>query len=532
MTKTTMTPKTKTLRSFLTAALPLLLLLLTAGCDPSSGNASEGAADPAQQAQADSLDVETLRQTLGMEGTVQDGQFKVGIPQNDLDVTVDGVKIVPPMGMGSWAAFAPTPGTGAMLMGDVVVKETEVQPVQQVLTQNGLTATALHKHFLRETPRVMYMHIGGTGSEEELATGVKAVFDKIAELRGGSPADAPAEEVPNTLDTGQITEILGHSGAMNRGVYKVTIPRSDLDVTAHGAPVTGFMGLGTWAAWQGTPEEAAVAGDFAMTEDEVKPVIQTLAEHGIEVVSIHNHMVQDDPQVFFLHYWGQGPAEQLARGLRAALDETGAPEGTASPSSQSSSPEWTFEDAASGSVPAGWKIEATNPSGQGAQWSVQQDQSAPSGRRVLALTNTRGATGSTFNLAWTDEEVLQDGTIEVKVKAGTGREDQGGGPVWRVQDKDNYYVARWNPLEDNFRVYYVKNGNRDRIASANVQLSPEEWQTITIRHDGQRIEASMNGERLIEVTDDTFSEAGGVGVWTKADAATSFDDLSVSPAQN
>ncbi len=264
-----------------------------------------------------------------MEGTVQDGQFKVSIPQNGLDVMVDGVKIIPPMGMGSWAAFAPTPGGEAMLMGDMVLKAEEVKPVQQVLIDNGLTATALHKHFLRETPRVVYMHIGGTGSEEELASGVKAVFDKIAELRGGNPAEAPAETVENTLDTEQIAEILGYEGEMNRGVYKVTIGRPDAGVTMHGTPVTAFTGLSTWAAWQGTPENAAVAGDFAMLADEVAPVIEALVQNGIEVVSIHNHMVQDDPQVFFLHYWGQGPAEELARGLRAALDQTGAaPENT------------------------------------------------------------------------------------------------------------------------------------------------------------------------------------------------------------
>lgn len=275
-------------------------------------------------ARAQPLDVPALRQTLGMEGTVQNGRFKVGIPQNDLDVTVGGVKIIPPMGMGSWAAFTPTGSGETVLTGDVVVKETEVGAVQQVLTENGLTATALHKHFLREKPRVMYMHIGGSGPEEELASGVKAVFDKIAELRGASPAEAPAEEVENTLDTGRIAQTLGYEGTMSRGVYKVSIPRSDLSVTTRGTPVTGFTGLSTWAAWQGTPEAAAVAGDFAMTEDEVAPVIEALAGHGIEVVSVHNHMTHDDPQIFFLHYWGTGEAETLARGLRAALDQTGA----------------------------------------------------------------------------------------------------------------------------------------------------------------------------------------------------------------
>ena len=313
-----MTPDTPSqTRSFPRLFLLLVLVTgLTVACRSSNGNANH------QQSTGD-LDVETLRQTLEMEGTVQEGRLKVTIPQNDLGVTVDGVDIIPPMGMGSWAAFAPS-GDSALVMGDIVLREEEVKPVQQTLTRHSLTATALHKHFLREEPRVMYMHIGGTGPEAELAKGARAVFDRVAELRGDDPAEAKAQTVENTLDTGQIAETLGYEGDMNRGVYKVSIPRSDLQVTAHSQPVTGFMGLGTWAAWQGTPDSAAVAGDFAMTEDEVSPVIETLADHDIEVVSIHNHMVQDDPQVFFLHYWGQGPAKKLAKGLRAALDRTGA----------------------------------------------------------------------------------------------------------------------------------------------------------------------------------------------------------------
>jgi len=291
------------------------LLVGVTGCGPSNGTA--------QQQGAGDLNLETLRQTLAMEGTVQDGRFKVTVPQNDLGVTVDGVDLIPPMGMGSWAAFAPA-GDSAMVMGDVVVKETEVKPVQQTLDRHGLTATALHKHFLRESPRVMYMHIGGTGTEQALAEGVRAVFDRVAKLRGASPAEATAQTVENSLDTGQLAETLGYEGSTSRGVYKVTVPRKDIGVTAHGQPVTGFMGLSTWAAWQGTPEDAVVAGDFAMTENEVEPVIATLAEHDIEVVSIHNHMVQEAPSVYFLHYWGQGPAEELAQGLRSALDRTGA----------------------------------------------------------------------------------------------------------------------------------------------------------------------------------------------------------------
>lgn len=516
-------------------SLLLIAFFCLTGCTPSKGQSRPAAAT--QPAPGDTLDVETIERVVGVEGTKQGGEYKITVPQNDLDVTVDGFKIIPPMGMGSWAVFAPAE-EGALVMGDIVVREEEVGPVEQVLIQQGLTATALHKHFLQEEPRVNYMHIGGMGTEEELARGVRAVLDKIAELRGGDPAEAEAQTVENTLDTTQIADILGHSGAMSRGVYKVTIGRPDVALTSHGIPVTTFMGFNTWAAWQGTPENAAVAGDFTMLENEVAPVIEALVENGIEVVAVHNHMVHEEPRIFFLHYWGTGPAEELARGLRAALDQTGAPSSSQSmdhsqsvDSSQATGAPftgWTFNDVAVGALPQGWKTEQTNPRGQGAQWSVQEDATAPSDDRVLALTDTRGASGSTFNVAWTDRATFKDGKIEVAVKTGTGEEDQGGGPIWRVQDKDNYYIARWNPLEDNFRLYYVKDGHRKQLESARVRLSPDEWHTILVDHQGSRITAYLDGEKMFETTDDTFTEAGGVGVWTKADAATFFDDLTVT----
>lgn len=294
------------------AALTLLPCLVN-GC----------ASPPPEQAGAiGTLDVATIQRILDREGATQDGQYKVTIPQNDLRVTVDGFRIVPPMGLGSWVAF--TAGAdGSVIMGDVVVREDEFGPVQQVLTQHGLTVTGLHNHFVRDDPSVMYMHVGGAGSAEALAQAVRAVFDRVAELRGGDPSEAPSPTVRNSLDTNAIAQILGHAGTTTGGVYKVTIGRPDVSLRAHGVPVTSFMGFNTWAAWQGTPERAAVAGDFAMLEDEVAPVIQTLVEHGIEVVAVHNHMVREEPRIVFLHYWGVGPALELARGLRAALDRVG-----------------------------------------------------------------------------------------------------------------------------------------------------------------------------------------------------------------
>lgn len=319
----------------------VLLLLWSIGCTEVQSEDAE---------QVPSLNIAVIEQVTGMEGTEHEGEYKISVPQNGLDVTVDGFKIIPPMGMGSWAAFSPT-GDGAMLMGDLVVKEDEIAEVQQVLIEHGLTITALHNHFVREQPDVMYMHIGGQGPEKELARGVKAVFDKIAELRGGNPAVAKAETVKNTLNTDRLSEILGYEGSMNRGVYKVTIGRPDVELKmetgehheegeeygegeeneeGEGNPshhqISTFMGFSTWAAWQGTPEKAAVAGDFVMLADEVDDVIEALVTNGIEVVALHNHMIHEEPRVFYLHYWGVGKAEKLARGLRAALNQTGVAE--------------------------------------------------------------------------------------------------------------------------------------------------------------------------------------------------------------
>lgn len=300
--------------------VPALLTMLAFAGSFGCSTGSRGLAQ-SQPITLDTLNVHLIERITGMQGTEQDGQYKITVPQNDMDVSVDGFRIIPPMGMGSWIAFTPA-AEGAVVMGDVVVREDEIGPVQRVVLDHGFTITGLHNHFVRENPSVMYMHVGGRGSQEHLARGVKAIFDEVTRLRDGNPADAQAQTVQNTLDTDQIVRILGHEGEMSRGVYKITIGRPDVSLRAHGVSVTTFMGFNTWASWQGTPERAAVAGDFTMLEDEVASVIEALVESGIEVVAVHNHMIHEEPRIFFLHYWGVGPAEQLAHGLKAALDRT------------------------------------------------------------------------------------------------------------------------------------------------------------------------------------------------------------------
>jgi hypothetical protein len=268
------------------------------------------------------LDTVTIERVTGLKGKGNMGEYKITIPQNDLTIMVDSFRIIPAMGLGTWTAFTPA-SKGAMVMGDIILTEADLKPVQQEVIRQGLTITAIHNHFVRNHPNVLYMHIGGSGSTEAMAQKVKAVLDKVRDSRGHDPAAASVPDVPNTIDTKMLDSVLGYTGEMNKGVYKHTIGRPDVKLTEHGVPVSTFMGFNTWAAWQGTPERAAVAGDFTMLANEVAGVIKALVENGIEVVAVHNHMVHEQPRIFFLHYWGVGNAKQLAQGLRAALDQTG-----------------------------------------------------------------------------------------------------------------------------------------------------------------------------------------------------------------
>lgn len=184
-----------------------------------------------------------------------------------------------------------------------------------------------------------------------------------------------------------------------------------------------------------------------------------------------------------------------------------------------------FDDAKVGELPEGWKIDATHPGKRLAEWKVTSDASAPTKPNVLTLTKP---SDSTFNLCWANGVRFKDGTIEAKVRANTGEEDQGGGLIWRVRDGNNYYIARCNPLERNFRLYYVKDGRRHQLDNAKTDVKTGEWFVLKIAQKGDAITAWLNGLELLHAKDRTFSEEGGVGFWTKADAATSFDDLVIS----
>jgi Domain of Unknown Function (DUF1259) len=263
-------------------------------------------------------------ETLGKTGDFKDNVLKVNIPRNDLSVTVANVKTPTAFGFGGWVAM--TKGTGGMdvMMGDLVLTQEEVNPVMSALLENGLEATALHNHFFWDEPRMFYMHVHGHGSPAELARKVKPALDLIgkgtARPTAGSVVAAPAAP---TIDTAKVAQIAGHQGEQNGAVYKITVGRDDLKLTEMGAPINARMGLNTWAAFVGTNDNAAVAGDVAMLANEVQPVLKVLRQSGIDIVAIHHHMSGTNPTIYFLHYWGTGPADKLATAFKAALSELG-----------------------------------------------------------------------------------------------------------------------------------------------------------------------------------------------------------------
>lgn len=210
-----------------------------------------------------------------------------------------------------------------MAMADLVLLENEIGHVQRAAVEAGLSVTAIHNHFLRDKPKVMFMHIGGMGKLEELVKAVRRTLDKAAEIRFSIGLPQGSVGVESTFDPQEIESIIGQRGQMANGVLKIVIGRPDVALKDMGAPVSAFLGFNTWMAFQGTTEKAAVSGDFAMLEKEVAGVIRELVSHGIEVTAVHNHMVTEKPKIFFLHFWGVDTPANLARGLRAALDKTG-----------------------------------------------------------------------------------------------------------------------------------------------------------------------------------------------------------------
>lgn len=266
------------------------------------------------------LDTARIEQLTGAKGTYseREGVLKLAMPRGDIAASVAGVKMSVPMGLGGWAAFKKVGGM-VMVMGDNVLLEDQVNPVMSVALENGLDVTALHNHFMWDSPRIMFMHIGGMGDEEKLAAAVGKVFAKIKETSGGK-GETPKLEIDaskSVIDSKKIEEVLGQKGeAQAGGIFKVTIGRT---ISMHGHEVGNLMGVNTWASFAGSDDKAVVDGDFVMNEAELQPVLKALRAAGINVVAIHNHMTFEEPRTMFLHFWGIGQAADLAKGLKSAL---------------------------------------------------------------------------------------------------------------------------------------------------------------------------------------------------------------------
>jgi len=255
---------------------------------------------------------------IGKKAAVIGAVHKYGLPRSDLHVTLDGVDIKPGFALGGWIAFEPTSHT-AMMMGDLVLTETEVNPVMKALLANGVQVTAVHNHLLRASPATFYMHIGGQGDPAKLA---RVVREALAETKTPFEASAaPVGEPPKlSFDTAQVDEALGFQGKNNGGVYQFSIPRVD-PIKADGMTIAPAMGTANAINFEPTGDgKAAITGDFVALAKEVEPLLKALRSNGIEVTALHNHMLDDEPRLFFLHFWANDDAVKLAHALRAGLD--------------------------------------------------------------------------------------------------------------------------------------------------------------------------------------------------------------------
>ena len=275
-------------------------------------------------ASAANLDTNLIQKLTGLTGKLnaEEGVFKVSAPRNDIKVSVDRWQMPPFMGLTSWAAFKPGMKEDAMVMGDLVLFQDEVNAAMSAALDNGLSVTALHNHFFFDDPKVYFMHIGGEGKTEKLAQGVKAALDAAKEIRAKNPQPANSfkGEIPakSSITPESLQEILRTRGESNNGMWKAVIGRKVK--MPCGCEATKEMGVNTWAAFAGSDVSAVVDGDFAVLEDELQPVLKALRKNGINIVAIHHHMTHESPRMLFLHYWGKGKAVDLAIALNEALN--------------------------------------------------------------------------------------------------------------------------------------------------------------------------------------------------------------------
>src|SRR5213592_2178634 len=271
------------------------------------------------------LETARIDELTGLKGNMneKEGVYRVTFPRNDVKVVVDGWTMPPFMGLGTWAAFTET-SNGAMVMGDTVLFEDEVNSAMSAALDNGLSVTALHNHFFFDQPKVFFMHIEGEGTTEKLASAVKKVYDTTKAIRGPNPKPAVSFSVvgqtslpdKNSITAAPLNEIFGTQGESKDGMVKFTIGRP---AKMHGVTIDKDMGVNTWAAFAGSDDNAIVDGDFAVTEDELQPVLKSLLKDKINIVAIHQHMTHEEPRIMFFHYWGRGRAKDLANAVKGGI---------------------------------------------------------------------------------------------------------------------------------------------------------------------------------------------------------------------
>src|SRR5438874_4816159 len=278
----------------------------------------------AARAQETPTEYQQVLKIVGKTGDYKSNVLKVNVPRNDLHVKVAGFAVPTPFGFGGWFAMTKGDGGEEVMMGDLVLTQDEVNPVMSALLEHGIEVTALHNHFFFEEPRLFYMHVHGHGDAMNLARSIKPALDLIPKPPTTAPSAAPATApVGPAFNLVALDKIVGQQGESLGSVYKFTLGRDDLNLKEHGATINARMGLNSWAALAGNEADAQIAGDIAMRESEVAPVLKALRSHKLNIVAIHHHMLSTQPTVIFLHYWGRGPAEELAAGFRAALEVLG-----------------------------------------------------------------------------------------------------------------------------------------------------------------------------------------------------------------
>jgi len=270
----------------------------------------------AGRAAAGEPDAALIGKITGLTPDVKNGIAKVSVPRGDLGMVIDGVEMQPFQGLTSWAAFQAA-GDKTIVMGDMTLTEPQVNPTMSAALDNGLQVTALHNHFFFDRPHVFFMHIGGMGTTEQLATGVRKALDAANAAQQGTGFGGVSIPAASTIDPKPLEAILGASAQAKDGIAKFSFGRK---TSMHGTEVGEAMGVNTWAAFAGSQRAAVVDGDFAMLEDELQDVLKALRHANINIVAIHNHMTHEQPRIMFLHFWAKGPAEDLARGVKSALD--------------------------------------------------------------------------------------------------------------------------------------------------------------------------------------------------------------------